>query len=177
MPEPHSFTYQTTKTVEIVAADGRPIFKGDVLRNTLDGVSGVVVEIALPGEFCMRAFPLGAVIGELAIRTGAGSTRITNCHDEWVHVPREEQTYEQRLMAWLHVPYEHDEGRDASRDEGLAIDAILALLPTDPVDWEGGSWPGRLDDALSFLVDHLTELSQGGGTAAGTINDGGEIAS
>lgn len=156
MPAAHSFTYQTTKTVEIVAADGAPIFKGDVLRNTRDGDTGVVVEIALPGEVCRRAFPLQAVVGELAIRTRPGCTRITNCYDEWTHVPRDEQTYEQRFEAWLHVPYQHNEDREVSRDEGLAIDGIMALLPTDPVDWEMGPWPDRLDDALRFLVEHLT---------------------
>jgi len=165
MPAAHSFTYQTTKTVEIVAADGLPIFKGDVLRNTEDGTTGVVVEIALPGEACRRAFPLGAVVGELAIQTGPGCTRITNCYDKWVHVPREDQTYEQRFKAWLQIPYEHDEDREASRDEGLAIDGIMALLPIDPVDWESGPWPDRLDDALRFLVDHLTSKENAGGLA------------
>lgn len=136
-------------------ADGKPIIEGVVLHHLSDGARGVVVGVARPGE--KPKYALSAP-GDIGILTAPGCTRVTNMHARWRRIPREEQTYAERRIAWMHTPYDHDESRPACKAEGAAIDGIMALLPTDPVDWSYGPFPDRLEDALYFLEQHLTEL-------------------
>lgn len=54
----------------------------------------------------------------------------------------------------------HGEEGGKTWAEALAIDGIMALLPENTVDWEGpGPWPDRIDDALTFLEQHLTKIT------------------
>ncbi len=151
-PEPVTASPPEEPRREFVVADGLPVRVGDVLRHLSDGSTGVVV--ALPGDDV--SLPLPAVANEMVVSTSPGCTRYTTFLDAWVHIPRDQQTYAQRLQSWQVRPYQHDDARGISYIEGLAIDAIMALLPSDPVDWENGPWPDRFDDALQFLVEHLS---------------------
>lgn len=144
------FTF--TKEVPCADADGVPIREGSVLVHVTEGERGVVVAIKRAGDI---GTPFDAV-GDIHIKTSPGCTRCTNCYSSWRHIPHNDQTYEERLQSWLRKPYEHDEDRQISRDEGLAIDGIMALLPDDIVDWETGPWPDKIEDALEFLVEHLS---------------------
>jgi len=144
------------KVIPICAIDGSGIFPGSVLEHIEDKERGVVVKVYKAGDWSILGV---ACEGDLAIETTRGTTRITNQYSKWRHVPHAEQTYDQRFRSWLARPYLHDEYKQSSADEGLAIDGIMALLPEDAVDWEYGPWPDRLDDALKFLTDHLTKLS------------------
>lgn len=156
MKEPvETFTF--TKEVPVADADGTPIREGSVIREITDGQQGVVIQIIRKG-FKGWAPPM-VQLGDMVVKTSPGCSRVTNRYNQWRHVPREEQTYEQRYTAWLHTRYDHDDDRQISKDEGLAIDGIMALLPIDIVDWEHGPWPDRLEDALKFLVEHLSEAS------------------
>ena len=148
-------TFKFTVEVEVADADGEPIREGSVLRSTEDGTVGVVVQIVRPGSYVNVPF---AAVGDVHICTSYGSTRVTNQYAKWRHVPHNDQTYEQRHLSWRHRPYDHDNDRGISEPEGLAIDGIMALLPDDIVNWENGPWPDRLNDALTFLVDHLNGL-------------------
>jgi hypothetical protein len=151
---PEKFKYTTE--IECADIDGIAIHEGSVLTSTepTDKCRGVVTAIRREGDHCRMA----ELVGDLIIETFPGVTRVTNKYKKWRHVPRDDQTYQERLLSWKYLPYDHEEDREASEDEGLAIDGIMALLPADIVDWENGPWPDRLDDALGFLVEHLAEL-------------------
>jgi len=152
MPEKFKYTIE----VECADIDGAAIHEGSVLASIepADECQGVVIAIRREGDRC----PFFESVGDLIIETGPGQKRVTNKYKKWRHVPRENQTYQERLLSWRQLPYDHEEDREASEDEGLAIDGIMALLPVDMVDWENGPWPDRIDDALGFLVAHLAKL-------------------
>lgn len=144
----------------LVDADGIPIRIGSILRH-LDGrTQGVVVWIGFPDDrhVAFAAPPLAAV-GDIAVRYMRGSTRVGNEYDQWRHVAAAETTPWQRMTAWLHRPYDHDEDMGITRDEGLAIDGIMSLLPDDMIDREYDAEPGSLEDALWLLVEHLENLT------------------
>ena len=152
--KPETFTF--TREVPLADADGQAIAEGSVLKNIKDGEVGVVVRVIRKGD---SHGPMASMIGDICISLGAGSTRITNKYSAWRHVPHNEQTYLDRLHSWGKRQYEHDSDRSISRDEGLAIDGIMSLLPDDTVNWECGPWPDTIADALQFLAGHLTELT------------------
>lgn len=145
-------TFRLERAVPCADIDGKPIREGSVLVHVKDGDRGVVTEIGRQGHRALHAFG----VGDIVINTSPGCYRCTNCYSEWRHVPHNEQTYSERFNAWKLIPYQHDPDRGISRDEGVAIDGIMALLPDDVVDWERGPWPDRLEDALRFLVEHLS---------------------
>lgn len=145
------------KTVRIADANDKPIFVGSVLKSLEDGTVGVVTRILEEGD---THVPPASCEGDLNLWVDHGITRITNRYYKWEHVPRAEQTYEQRLRAWRSLPSYYDPENPVGIDEGEhdAIQGILALLPSDPVDWENGPWPDRLEDALEILKDHLEDM-------------------
>lgn len=151
-------TFTFTREVPCADADGVAICEGSVLREIEDGAEGVVTQIARKGDKSYL-FPPMVMVGDLVITTSRGCQRITNRYSSWRHIPQVEQTYKQRLLSWFSRKYEHDDSRPISKEEGLAIDGIMALLPENTVNWEMGPWPDRFEDALEFLVDHLTKLS------------------
>lgn len=150
--QPETVTY--TKVVSIVDVDGKAIREGSVMRETTDGDRGVVIRIVRAGDI---GSPILSNVGDLAISTKPGTTRITNRYDSWKHIPHDDQTYSERYLSWMNRDFDYDEGQPISRDTALAIDGIMSLLPTDIVDWEYGPWPDRLEDALRFLVNHLNK--------------------
>ena len=154
--EPETITM--TVTVKLADADGEPIRVGSVLRSLDDGQVGVVTRIIREGD----SGPFCSAVGDLVLHVSSGNTRVTNKYSSYRHVPRDEQTYIQRLTAWRQVPYEHDEllNPHMSKYEGLAIDGIMALFPRDPVNWDFGPFPNTLDDALEFMARHLAELAK-----------------
>lgn len=149
--KPETATFTTV--VPIADVNGNPIREGSVLREINDGERGVVVRIVRPGDMG-SAFDSA---GDLHIRTGRGTTRVTNRYSQWAHIPHNDQTYEERLHAWLKTPYEHCQFRCKSKDEDIAIDGIMALLPDDAVDYDYDSGPHSIEDALGYLVAHLTQ--------------------
>lgn len=151
---------------EIADVDGEAIRLGSVLEciDPGDDSRGVVVRIVgmAKGEE-ESFFACGPEAkGDLKIQTGASTRRVTNRYDHWRHVPRENQTYEERLASWIVRPFvdiwEDPEKSDQEKSERIAIDGIMELLPADPVDWEWGPWPDHIEDALGFLARHLAEL-------------------
>lgn len=145
-----------TKVIPLCDSKGRDIQKGSVLENVKDKGRGVVTHIYKLGDRSVLGL---ACEGDISIRTSAGTSRITNQYSQWRHIPPAEQTYEERFHSWLSRPYEHDEFKQCSQDEGAAIDGIMALLPPDIVNWEYGPWPDRIEDALRFLLGHLQEIT------------------
>lgn len=153
--KPETVTF--TKVVELVDADNMPIQVGSVLREINDGEQGVVVAIMRIGDV---GSPFDQV-GDLKIHMGQGCTRVTNRYDQWRHVPHNEQTYEQRFISWLNIPYDYtDAYPSVSADEAKAIDGILSILPDDTIDWNFGPYPHTVEDALHFLVRHLSSLGR-----------------
>lgn len=149
------------KVVRIADADGKPIAEGSVLRCLDDGEQGVVVKILRAGDYGTFLDQ----VGDLQIHTGSGSTRCTNRYSRWRHVPREEQTYEQRFLSWFHdkTALEYNgliEDEEKTPDARLAISGIMALLPEEIVDWETGPWPDSVEQALRFLVQHLSSITK-----------------
>lgn len=151
-PTVETFTF--TKEVPLTDADGQPIREGSVLREINDGEQGVVVRVIRAGGM----EPMASAVGDLLIRTSPGCTRVTNRYNQWRHVPHDQQSYDERLLAWRMQPYDHDNESHLSPYEGRAISGIMALLPEDAVDWDWGPTPNSLDDALAILVAHLNEL-------------------
>lgn len=149
--KPETFTF--TKEVACADADGEPIREGSVLRHIEDNDRGVVMRISRVG---MQSVSPIDQVGDIHIQTSPGCHRCTNNYFKWRHIPHNEQTYEERFLSWLHRPYEHDSEKSVSKDEGAAIDGIMALLPDDVVDWDYGPFPDRLEDALRFLMQHLS---------------------
>lgn len=139
-------------TVAIADTNGVAIREGSVLESLEDGERGVVVRI-------LRAGDMGSLldqIGDLNIKTGPGSTRVSNQYRKWRHIPHDQQTYQERYESWLHRKYEHGSDlKQVSHDMGLCIDGIMALLPSDTVNWEYGPWPDSIEETLRFLVKHL----------------------
>lgn len=150
-------TFTFIKEVPCADIDGVPIKEGSVLKNVKDGERGIVTIIGRKGT--ISGLPMFCV-GDLAICNSRfpGTTRCTNKYSEWRHIPHNEQTYEERYQHWLREKYDHEECRNISKDEGLAIDGIMALLPDNIVDWDRGPFPDKFEAALNFLVEHMTEL-------------------
>ena len=150
-------TVTMTITVPIADADGVPIREGSVLRSIEDGEQGVVVRIVRVGDFG-HAFER---VGDLIIQTGSCRSRVTNRYRFWKHVPREEQTYEERYLSWFRDRQAFDynglcDKEDVSDDAKKAISGIMALLPEEIVCWQEGPWPDTIEDALRFLTRHLS---------------------
>lgn len=146
-------TVTFSQVVKVADAKGHAIVEGSVLKSIEDDSRGVVKTIKRAGD---RGGAFDQV-GDIHIQTSPGSTRVTNRYDKWLHVPHNDQTYEERFLSWVYRPYDHDEDRQVSADTGLAIDGIMALLPDNIVDWEYGPWPDSLEDALRFLWRYLAE--------------------
>lgn len=152
-PEVVKFTVE----VQIADADGVAIREGSVLRNIHDGDRGVVVRILRVGD---RGTAFDAV-GDLNIHIRPGASRVTNKYAEWRHIPHNEQTYAERFVSWGRTPFYYDSEYSAvSKDEAMACSGIMALLPDDIVNDYSPSGD-RLDDALNYLVEHLTTLKGG----------------
>lgn len=147
-------TFKFTKEIPCVDADGLPIKEGSVLQNIKDNERGIVTNIGRPKGPASGPF---FCVGDLAINISHGTTRVTNRYGDWKHIPHNEQTYHERMQHWLWEKYDHDPDRGISKDEGLAIDGIMALLPDNTVNWDRGPWPDKLEDALGFLVEHLSK--------------------
>ncbi len=157
--KPETVTF--TKVVPIADADGKAIRVGSVLKEINDGERGVVCRI-------MRVGDRGTIFdqaGDLHVHTGIGSTRCTNRYNQWRHIPKDEQTYRERYVSWLKTP--HDEklsilihGEEMPQAARVAIDGIMALLPSDTVDWENGPWPDSIDQTLNFLAEHLSTIAK-----------------
>lgn len=153
-------TITVTKVIPIADADGVAIRIGSVLREINDGCRGIVVK-------SMKVGDRGTVFdqaGDLHIWQGPGSIRVTNRYNQWRHIPNNEQTYKERYVSWLRTP--HNEylsmlayGETLSKDTRVAIAGIMALLPSDAVDWESGPWPDTIEQALAFMQEHLTKIS------------------
>ncbi len=147
-------TVKFTKEVPLADADGVPIRKGSVLREINDGDRGVVIRIVRAGD---RGTAFDA-IGDLNILIRPGCTRVTNRYNQWRHIPHNEQTYIERFQSWMETPQHYDpDYRRVSKDEANAIDAIMAILPDDIVDDNYGPFPDRLEDAIGYMVQHLSK--------------------
>lgn len=149
-------------TKPILDVCGKHINVGDVLQSIDDNEQGVVVRISKVGD--MAVTPIDQV-GDLHISISPGCTRVTNRYNRFRHVPRAQQSYQERYLSWLHDKnafsyngLEDDERK--SDDEKKAITGIMALLPDDVVDWESGPWPDSIESALNFLVEHLTRTTK-----------------
>lgn len=139
------------------SASGKPIRLGDVLECFTDGDRGMVVNIVREGDMGMPGL---TQVGDIHIKTSPGCTRVSNQYTKWRHVPHDEQTYAQRYAAWFFDPRALDynclaDDETKSVHEKKAISGIMALLPESTVDWETGPWPDSIEQALTFLVDHL----------------------
>jgi hypothetical protein len=155
-----------TQTIEIPIVDraGVPIRIGSVIRTEKPGsvCRGVVVEIADTAGTYRHA---GAV-GDIVVKFAPGSRRVTNCYSEWEHIPRAAQTVEERYESWMTQPFEWEDA-DAdellpgarTRDEALAIEGILALLPEDRFADGYASLPDSIEDALGIVVAMIKEAS------------------
>jgi hypothetical protein len=150
-------TFERLVKVKLEDANHNPIRIGSVLQHARDRTRGVVVEIAREGQ---RTTTPMISIGDIVVQSRPGIQRVTNQYSDWAHIPQHLQTYRERHLSWHVRPFEHEEDRDACRVEQLAIDGIMALLPEDTINWEYGPWPDRIDDALNFLVAHLSELAK-----------------
>lgn len=150
-------TFKFVKEVPLADADGIAIAEGSVLRHVEDGTRGVVTWVGRAGA--PRDGPALSAVGDIGIYLRAGSTRVTNKYHTWRHIPHDEQTYAERLVAWEQKHYKPDPEREDSR----AIDGIMSLLPSDAVDWDYGPHPDTLEDALRFLTAHLTQITKQNG--------------
>jgi hypothetical protein len=140
------------------SADGKIISKGSVLHHVSENCRGVVVRIVRTGD---RGTVFDAV-GDLNIRISAGSMRVTNRYNDWRIIPRAEQTYEERYYSWVHMGEFDAElySESLSKDEAYAIDGIMALFPTDPVDHTYGTPVHYVSDAIRYLAEHLDALQR-----------------
>jgi hypothetical protein len=170
MSTPFVFSFVVpASTIEkpLVSASGKPIQIGDILRHEDGRSQGVVTWIGFP-DAKLGAFgaPALARIGDIEVKESDGTSRISNQYEKWSHVPRGETTYWQRLKSWVVRPFHYEEPDEdvqecnrISKGEALACDGIMALLPNDPVDWEYGDWPDRIEVAFGYLLSHLEEIT------------------
>lgn len=148
-------TFVTRKEVPIADADGVRICEGSVLREINDGERGVVTRVVRAGD---KGTVLDAV-GDLNIYMRPGCTRVTNRYNQWRHIPHNEQTYDERFTSWLQTPHHHDpDYASVSKDESIACAGIMAILPDDIVS-DYGPFPDRIENALRYLVQHLSNNS------------------
>jgi hypothetical protein len=149
------FAFAGGKQVRLADVDGRAIRLGTVLRHIEDGARGVVVAIKRAGD-------VGSVldcVGDIHVQVSPGGIRCTNMYASWRRIPRNEQTYDERLLSWLMRPHKFDGELIMDKSESLAVDGIMALLPDDAVNWERGPFPDSLENALRFLVGHLSKMA------------------
>lgn len=150
-----------TRTIEVAIADanGKPIRVGSVLRNVTAltpsaGSRGVVVQIPMPGDWVDNS----AQFGDLIIKTGAGSDRITNIYNEWIHIERAQQTVRERYLSWKVTPFDRNSVPEGVKPETwLSIEGIFALLPEEPREWDDVESPFTTDEALGILVSYIEE--------------------
>jgi hypothetical protein len=95
----------------------------------------------------------------MLIKISAGTIICSSRYTNWKQIPHNEQTYRERYDAWLASESEPIYNDDITREEAVAVQGIMALLPDNIVNWEYGPYPDRLEDALSFLVTHLSDIS------------------
>lgn len=148
-------TFVTKTVVEIADSDGIPISEGSVLRDIASGETGVVSKVVREGDRLTCVVP--PCVGDLMIIMSRSCTRVTNRYKQFKHVPREEQTYMQRCMAWFHTKGSEDYASDRiSADAQEAITGILALMPDDGLASPFADWPETIPDALELLAAHLS---------------------
>lgn len=129
---------------------GQPIKLGSILRHRRDGTQGVVVEIGEPGRIARHVL----AVGDIAIQTGYGSYRCTNCYNDWVHVQREYTTAVERYRSFMVTPWEHDDLVSEDRAEALVMEFAAALLPFDM--WEAeDSFPTCIDSVLLEIAKEM----------------------
>jgi len=145
--------------INIADCDGNAIHAGNVLQSLeRPNERGVVMRILKEGDRGYSA----CHIGDMEIKIGPGTTCFSTRYNQWKIIPHNEQTYEERYDAWFYSEVEPDydeEPGGVTRAEAVAIQGIMALLPDDIVDWDFGPFPNRLENALSFLVAHLSSIS------------------
>lgn len=134
-------------------ADGKPIRVGSVIAHLRDKDRGVVVQIGKVGD---RPHDFLFSVGDLAIKiTGCnGTTRCTNIYHDWRHIPRRDQTFMERWLAfdstWDPEDHEHE---DRSPEQIWMREAALALLPTDPRENDYTyPWPNHPEEAMYYLA-------------------------
>lgn len=153
-------TVEFIKVVPIVDCKGKPIREGSVLREINDGERGVVGRIIRKGDYG-TAFD---AVGDIQIISSSIGVRVTNRYNQWQHIPKDEQTHEERYLSWLKTPLDYNGarliyGEGLTDDQIKAIDGIMALLPSDIVSWENGPWPDSIEQALAFLKDYLIGIT------------------
>lgn len=154
-----AITFKRMIEVECADTNGVPIRVGSVLKSIEDGERGVVILICQEGDKA----PDVMCVGDVRIKTGAGTYRVTNRYDKWVHVPQCEQTYMEKYASWYATPFKSDwmpGDAPCSEDEECAVQGIMALLPDDIIDPEKGIWADRIDEALKLMAEHLTALKE-----------------
>lgn len=129
--------------------------RGSVLQciDQGDGFRGVVHQVVDKDD--PRTWDHGsfAAHGDLIISDGRGGSRISNRYSHWRHIPREQQTYPERFESWMAAPFEDDEDMPGnSYSERLAIQGIMSLFPSDPVDYTYGPIPETTECALGLLA-------------------------
>lgn len=146
--------------IEPKDANGRLILKGSVLKridSNEDIDRGVVTSIKQPGE----AMSIFYAPGDLIIcHTKGYGHKVSSMYDQWVHIPKKEQTLSEKLLSWFCTPCDYKQTCDImnynSPDEAMAIDAIMNLCSNghDTIDpfYEGVD---SLEDALNVLVRDL----------------------
>ena len=154
--KPELIEVTVKQTLTLADADGMAIHEGSVLRHITGNCRGVVDRISRLGMCASSPFDQ---IGDIHIRTGPGSHRCTNNYKTWRHIPKSEQTHEERFLSWINSGFDFDgEFSQNSRDAAFAISGIQALLPPELVDHMIEECTDSIETALGFLADYLDEL-------------------
>lgn len=146
-------TFKFYQEIPCADCDGVPIREGSVLCEIADNEKGIVTRIIRAED---KYAPMAAAVGDLLIRTGAGCTRVTNRYSKWQHVPKAQQTYQERWLSWSYTR----RAPDAEWDEEHMVSGIMALLPDDIVDDNWEVWPSTFENVMPVLAAHLDKLDK-----------------
>lgn len=117
---------------------------------------GVIVRIWREGDRCFSVMPVR--VGDLEIRTRSGCSTVSNRYSDWQHIPRNEQTLEERVrrVALRYDPYVRDDGflpDDESLGGLLMVElADLSDEQYDNVFDPSGDWPTTFEELAIELA-------------------------
>lgn len=145
--------------IEFKDADGKDIEIGSVLLNIYDKKRGVVIDLV--DEKCkwIRYAAISPCFGDMRIKLGSGSYRVTNICSEWRHIHRDEQTYRERYESWVVRPHVYDDSKPVDKNTDLLISGICNILPQKYLDGYENMDIIEIEEVLSELVDYLESRS------------------
>lgn len=122
---------------------------GSVLRKITTNEVGIVERISEGNEGGTLGGMFLAVNGDIIVRMMSGVRMVSSQYHNWIHVPHDDQTLEQRYWSWRLSDKQELECID---DETIAINCLI-----DESTLEDADYPVNFSDSLLLLVKQINK--------------------